>query len=865
MIRTSCWKAQLIIAAAIACTTPINHHVDAFGTFFRTTVFSHRRKNIRLVMVFEDNSRHDGDLIQNYDVLLDNNKSRVSIEIESSSEQQKMMKNESDIIRMLRENPHQCAKPIETALDVLHLMNQSSHSDDNHATLSPQDIVNNISPNIAAAALRRLVSTPFIPQTFSTTKKFSQYLYKNQWSNPKNEVDEAERQLYKQLVHRLVIKLNRVLDDLMRSSTSNNNNNNNQASPKLLPKNETWHHPPSAEEQNNTMVSLNWYALADLLSSLSVLHNIPSQSPSSRNGYLQAMVQVKEEDGNNGEIIKRLFHDTVQYLAWDNKVTSSFIRCIGSRRLIRDLLHPLVIAATHHRRVSEVARWDEIIFDDSSNEDGENFPLNGESLHHLMAIASEYLGSPSSLAKVSAVDLSIALWSLTQIYQPSNCHKVQSYRSFIKACMKRLRKRSVISPARGSEIALAIQSIGRLMGLLGREEDDDDEDDESRLQPFEDILSLPLQLPGEEEMADTYISSMQTIATDGTASPSTRKNDGVAVDDLSSEAVIMFHTLVNEIIFQPGESTQIKLRSLSLQQVADILQTALALNVSRNDLRAVIIEVLDYITTDPTVLDQTYSFRDISRILLSLQRLRVGTGMYTLDLEKSSVQRLGGRFLEIVAMHGKGHTRRKCDPKTLTTVVRSGVMMFPGSNVTKSILDAASILIRDDTIPVDVSDYNDVIFVDYDTPFLLQCNDYELSWCLWAFAVARRFNNIVFLALTDQILENISDDDSFTASSASRVMWSTSVLLSLDEAGAQHDGRHIDLFHQLSPILLSSHMSPTDLSCAMYAIAKTNYVFGKLQLFVLWAVLNSLLVSYSQYHLFYRQRCLRLSCRRTYF
>ena len=57
--------------------------------------------------------------------------------------------------------------------------------------------------------------------------------------------------------------------------------------------------------------------------------------------------------------------------------------------------------------------------------------------------------------------------------------------------------------------------------------------------------------------------------------------------------------------------------------------------------------------SDPFVLDQTYSCRDISRTLLSLQRLRVGTGIYNLDLEKSGVQRLGARFLEIVDRQSK--------------------------------------------------------------------------------------------------------------------------------------------------------------------------------------------------------------------
>ncbi len=848
MILPPCWKAQLLIAAVITFATPICR-VDAFSNF-RAASHTRWRDNeqSRDLVLFQDSSggksRHNGDIIHDND----------TIEVNNGSNTDESQMNESDIIRMLRANPHQCTKPIETASDVLHLMNQSrSRSARNTApVLSVEELVNSISPNIAAAALRRLVSTPFIPLTFSTTKRFSQYLYKNQWSNPKNEVKEEEQQLYGRLMHLLVMKLSTIIDGQLQALMECNNYDDQSLPPKLLSKKETWHHPPTPPE-NNTM-RFNWYALADLLSSLSVLHNIPqknkSRTSSPRNGYLQALLHLKdEEDGNNGiTTITSLFRDTIQYLSWDNKVTSSFIRCIGSRRLIRDLLHPLVIASTQQEQQLEVSRWDDINYDDNTNDENDNeesdsFDSENKNLHHLMTVASEYLGSPSSLAKVSAADLSIALWSLTQIYHPSQTQhlKLQSYRTFIKACMKRLRKRSVISPARGCEIALAIRSVERLLGLLGR---NDDTDYESSLQPFQDILSLPIQLPGEEDVIDSYKPMMQNNAYGTLPQPT-----NTVADDLRSEAIIMFHTLVNELVFRPRGNAQMKLRSLSLQQVADILQTAIALNMSRDDLQTATIEVLDYLTTDPFILKKS-NCRDISRILLSLQRLRVGTGMYNLDLEEIGVQRLGARFLEIVDGQSNGRLRGKCDPKTLTTVVRSGILMFPRSDVTKSLLDAASILIRDDSIPVDVADHNDVIFVDYGgvtVPFLEQCNDYELSWLLWAFAISRRFDKHVFLCLTDQILDNISDD-SFTASSASRVMWSTSVLLSLDEAGDQHDGRHIDLFHQLSPILLSSHLSPTDLSCAMYAIAKTNYVFGKSRSYVV-GIEFLLTISYSHHYL----------------
>lgn len=812
MISTSCWKAQLFIAASVAFLTPTDH-VGAFSSthhpkkYRRYEIKNPILKNVRLYL---DSSEHN---LQNEELMsknaeIDNNK--------VSADPAGMDRNESDIIRILRANPHQSKQPIEKASDVLNLL--SNHSQ----PLSVEEVVHNISPNIAAAALRRLVSPPFLPLTFATTKQYSQYLYKNQWSNLRNNLDDEERLLYRQMVHHLLVKLKTVMDaqiQIMMLEEGTPTSSITSQSPQLLPRKDTWHHPPSSStsstgEKKDSDV-LNWYALADLLSSLSVVCNIPQRRTSVttlRNGYHQAILNVKED--NNGAVT-RLFRSVIQYVAWDNKVMSSFIRCIGSRRMIRDLLHPLVIAA-NQQRMREVASWDDINFVHSYDDDDESAAFD-DNLHNLMTVAAAYLGSPSSLAKVTASDLSTALWSLTQIYRPSQSHELQSYRPFIYACLRRLRKRSVISPARGSELALAIRSVERLLGLLGREED------ESRTQPFEGILSLPLQLPGEE-------SAVASNFTGTLLSPNimhNTQNDGSASDSLSDEAVTMFHTLVNELLYQ-GDGKQMKLRSLSLRQIADVLQTANILNVSRDDLQPATIEVLDYLVSDPLFVTSGYSCRDISRILWSLQRLRVGSGIYNLDLESRCVQSLGQRFLEIVTMQSKGSRGKgKCDPKTLTAIVRSGVMMFSDDNVTNALLDAASILILDDTIAVDVSDSSDdITFVDsgVTAPFLLQCNDYQLSWLLWGFAVARRYDKDVFVALTDQVLDSISDD-SVGASSASRIMWSTSVLMSLDGAGDAL--RCNDLFFQLSPILLSNQLSPIDLSCAMYAIAKTNYVLDR--------------------------------------
>lgn len=73
--------------------------------------------------------------------------------------------------------------------------------------------------------------------------------------------------------------------------------------------------------------------------------------------------------------------------------------------------------------------------------------------------------------------------------------------------------------------------------------------------------------------------------------------------------------------------------------------------------------------------------------------------------------------------------------------------------------------------------------------------------------------------------------DECSASSASRAMWSSATLLQeippdCDESFKFYQ-RQVDLFHQLSGVLLTSPLSPTDCSSAMWAMAKSTYALDK--------------------------------------
>mmetsp|Transcript_18267 Transcript_18267/g.37965 ORF Transcript_18267/g.37965 Transcript_18267/m.37965 type:complete len:388 (+) Transcript_18267:1-1164(+) len=120
--------------------------------------------------------------------------------------------------------------------------------------------------------------------------------------------------------------------------------------------------------------------------------------------------------------------------------------------------------------------------------------------------------------------------------------------------------------------------------------------------------------------------------------------------------------------------------------------------------------------------------------------------------------------------------------------------------------------------------------------------------------MARRFDEEVFVSLTDQLL----DDEVMTSSTASRVMWSSAILMSMNDAApsestnsevdqkliklfsdnqnfsmANSNGmtilqeRQVDVFHHMGGVLLSSKLTPIDASSAMWAMAKTSYALDR--------------------------------------
>lgn len=584
-------------------------------------------------------------------------------------------------------------------------------------------------------------------------------------------------------------------------------------------------------------------------------------------GHLLTNISPSEQGS-----IMDLFDSVIGHISRDDLSISEFARIVGPRRLVRDVVRPMAGIETSRRKMMskhEGGGGEEWI-----RKNDRNLSLH---MDRLLAIVSSYLALPHSLEQLTATDLSDTLWCFTKLTDSHTLHCIvdsntnnhaslllqhqitMPQRKLLRAFMKRLRKYPIRSAAGGRELVRAMWSAARLIrqweddeGVLQQSKVSSSSLHSGRAQMENRLLPLPMRLPGEEvdDEWDSIEASFKEIEVEVDQSqPSSSPLGDLPTSILRKEAIIMFHTLINEIVHPPNfprrneESSHdittiakdgIKLHSIDLGQVADILQVATDLRISGEDMKSALVSILQHLTgSDPTsrndLLSRCRSCRDISRVLFSLQRLRVGTGIFDNDapedkcsdsLESRSVMLLGERFLEIVNRH-KGHRSNCCDGKTLAIILRSGVMMFRETNpATTAMLDAATILILNG-----LNERRKDEDWSY-SPFLSRCNEFEVSSFLFAFAMARRFDQEIFTLLTDQMTEDILD--SCTASSASRTMWSCAMLLSLDGAGtAMNTYKLIDLFHQISPLLLSSSLSPTYVSGAMWAMAKSEYVVDK--------------------------------------
>ena len=349
---------------------------------------------------------------------------------------------------------------------------------------------------------------------------------------------------------------------------------------------------------------------------------------------------------------------------------------------------------------------------------------------------------------LNCAELSTTLWCFAQIYsdeaeddwfdeQHDPFQLGDDQISLIRSFMKRLRKVTVHSMGSGKDIARAIWSVDRLVMSTNQL------NIPGKLTQMWDMneLELPIDFFSEESDPTANFDKINQAQLE-----IDENNISTQVDKLREETVIMFYTLSKELLKTDNNaSSYCKLKSLSLEQLADVLQAGISLKIPRSDLSMLAVTAVSSLTpTSKTwqsnnIISQCSSCVQISRLLWAFQRLRVGNGEFDNSSTSSAIQHLGDRFRELVVCEEDKYIQ-KCTPKTLTITLRSAVMMFPGdSRATKAILEAASHLI------LGGPEHNGAHTTSgpyiFDSPsFLMKCNEYELSNFLFAFANAKCYD-----------------------------------------------------------------------------------------------------------------------------
>ena len=648
----------------------------------------------------------------------------------------------------LNSNQPSSVTACKSASDVLHILQltSSKHRENDQIEVT----VAETKANVAAAALRRLLSPPFLPASFATTKKGIQYMNSKQ-SMYQDNISDFEKELYIQLTALLQKKLYNCVESQLETLSSLNIDTD--SAPMLLHKNSTLTSPPVSTPKAQSY-QLNWYALADMLFSSSVLSNIElyqaeKERTPTRNVYLQTVISSEvllTEEAS--EQLDKLF----AYLSFNNEITSSFLRSIGPRRVVRDVLVPIVVVQASRNRVTRIENdidglkgddddldaWKTELEDEWCDPEDSSCNLFKTNINHIVQVVASYLSLPHSLEVLNCADLSTTLWCFAQIYSQSELDQVfysdelqhrikmddNQAINLTRLFMKRLRKVAVHSMGSGRDITQAIWSVDRLIGLIEQQRLPESD------QMWEiDGIVLPddILFPGESTANNVHTSSHLAEPNKVVSVPREGKSSPV---QLRKDASVMFYTLTKELLVQSSMSYS-KLSSLTLEQLADVLQTAISLEIPRSDVALLITNTIGLLTSEAnpsrSAINQCNSCTQISRILWSLQRLRGGSGQFV-D-EKICVELLSRRFLALV----RNQSNQQCTPKALVTSVRSAVLMFPGeSESTDAILEAASYLILNDS-GAELEYY-------HSPSFLMECNEYEVSNLLLAFALAKRYD-----------------------------------------------------------------------------------------------------------------------------
>ena len=237
------------------------------------------------------------------------------------------------------------------------------------------------------------------------------------------------------------------------------------------------------------------------------------------------------------------------------------------------------------------------------------------------------------------------------------------------------------------------------------------------------------------------------------------------------------------------------LANLHSGQIADIYW---GFTILEQDIDSTLFSVLNEKLLDKYCLSSC-TVQSIARILSSFASLRV--------VYPPVIEELGKRFLFLV---NEGEVRY-FNPGVLTQMLQALVELVPGKNIAShAFFQATSKLFSSETLS---------------STFYENCDDYNISMITWCLAKGRSVDcELLSSLITNFFRQNIMDQCS--ASSASRMLWSVTMLLSLDtscEKDEELRNLQAELFQKLSPTLLIKSLKPVDSTSAIWSMAKASY------------------------------------------
>jgi hypothetical protein len=265
--------------------------------------------------------------------------------------------------------------------------------------------------------------------------------------------------------------------------------------------------------------------------------------------------------------------------------------------------------------------------------------------------------------------------------------------------------------------------------------------------------------------------------------------------DLNQEIRLMAYTLCKETIKKVSDDADGS--PLAFRESSKLLHLAVLLKLDASD--PLIGEICRTLGNKSESNLQSATIFDLSRMTAAFERLRIK--------ESSDVfLRLGETLLECIS---KETSADRSEPKAVNSILRCAALLHTRNEAVMQPFRAAARL----------------LFLN--PSFLARCGPNELSNFVWFALVTQWHNDEVLEALATRILEpNVVD--SFSPKMACRTLSTFTAITmsrSVDSEESLPLQQHLfQLFENLGEQLLSSNLTPLDVSSGIYAYAKASYV-----------------------------------------